>query len=100
MTTSNQPAIHPSTRVVEHVAEHTGVDPLELEPLYDAIDPDALDQLFSRAGGMTGVCTLEFSYAGYLVTVAVGDGDTPDISVAELGTASGGQTEAAESVGE
>lgn len=100
MTTSNQPAIHPSTRVVEHVAEHTGVDPLELDPLYNAIDPDALDQLFRRSGTEVGVCTLEFSYAGYLVTVAVGDGEEPNISVGELGTAGGSQPEAAELVGE
>lgn len=35
-----------SDEVVLAVAEATDTDPTELEPLYDVVDPDALDQLF------------------------------------------------------
>lgn len=64
-----------SDEVVEKVAEVEDVDPLELTPpLYDVIDPDALDKLFASmptAGRMEGQVT--FSYNGYEVTVC-GDG--------------------------
>lgn len=43
-----------SKRVIAAVADALDVDPLELPPLYDVVDPDALDQLFdhgSPAGG-------------------------------------------------
>ena len=39
-----------STAVVSAVAETTCTDPLELSPLYDVIDPDALDRVFAAAG--------------------------------------------------
>ena len=59
-----------SERVVDAVADHDGVSPLDISPpLFDAIDPDALDRLF--ADGRTGV-TVAFSYAGYRVTVRDG----------------------------
>ncbi|WP_252699659.1 HalOD1 output domain-containing protein [Natronosalvus vescus] len=67
--------ISTSQSVVEAVAEAEGVDPLELSPpLYDVIDPDALDQVFaptSMESRMEGEVT--FSYNGYEVTVC-GDG--------------------------
>ena len=58
--------------VVEAVASAEGVDPLDLEvPLYDAVDPDALDALFESGGAVDG--RVEFEYYGYDVT-ATGDG--------------------------
>lgn len=36
-----------SERVVAKVAETMNVDPTELDPLYEAVDADALDALFS-----------------------------------------------------
>ena len=57
-----------SQLVVETVAESEGVDPLELEvPLYEAVDPDALDALFRANDGVEGV--IEFTYYGYEVSV-------------------------------
>lgn len=62
----------PSLRVVDAVANAEGVDPTDLEPpLYDAVDPNAIDGLFdatatpnaSRNGRLT------FRYRGYDVTV-------------------------------
>lgn len=57
--------------VVEAVADADGVGPEELAPpLYDAIDPDALERLLATAPGTRRVV---FTYNGYEVTVR-GDG--------------------------
>lgn len=58
-----------SEAVVRAVADAEGVDPIDLDtPLYEAIDPDALDRLFeSQKGRPTG--RLTFSYRGYDVCV-------------------------------
>lgn len=61
-----------SHRVLEAVAEETGVSPLEIDrPLYEAIDPDALDALFRHGRSETVV---EFAYLGCRVRV-FGDGE-------------------------
>lgn len=69
-------ATAPSTAVVNAIAEHKGIDPLELDrPLYDVINPDALDSLFSQStngGAVTG--RLTFSYGKHTVHVT-SDGD-------------------------
>lgn len=55
--------------VVNAVADAKGVDPLELDPpLYDAIDPDALER-FATAHGTS----VAFTLAGYQVTVHESD---------------------------
>ena len=61
-----------SQLVIEAVAETRDVDPLDLEPLYNAVDPDALDALFgSKAQPACEPPTGEvsFSYEGYDVRV-------------------------------
>lgn len=62
--------------VLEAVARAAGVQALELPPLYDAVDPDALERLFAGVAGETRVGSLcvQFEYAGYVVTVR-GDGE-------------------------
>jgi hypothetical protein len=45
--TSNQP---PSEVIVDAIATAAGVDPLELPPLYEFVDPDALNSLFRHDG--------------------------------------------------
>ena len=58
-----------SQAVVETVARAEGADALDLEvPLYDAIDPDALDALF-QSGHASVDGYVEFVYYGYEVTV-------------------------------
>lgn len=52
-------------QVILAVAETTGTDPLDLPPLYDTIDSDALDTL---ADDMT-TGTISFTYVGYDITV-------------------------------
>lgn len=73
MTSTEMPADSSSLseHVIEAIANHVGVDPLELEvPLGEVIDPDALNSIFTspfderRHSG-----TLEFAYESYRVTV-------------------------------
>jgi hypothetical protein len=57
---------YPSTAVVESVAAAVGRDPVAIGPLYESVDPDALDALvLSDAGAVTISVTL----AGCQVTV-------------------------------
>ena len=42
----------PSVAIINAVAEAAGVDPLELPPLYESIDTDALDNLFGDLNGV------------------------------------------------
>lgn len=59
-----------TSRVLEAVAVTSGVDPLELPPLYDVVDPDKLDALVAS----TTDGKVSFTYAGYEVTVDGGSG--------------------------
>ncbi|ELY49217.1 HalOD1 output domain-containing protein [Natronolimnohabitans innermongolicus] len=56
----------PVNAVIEAVAETTDSDPLDLPPLYDAVDPDALNTLITGAETNTRV---QFQYAGFDVVV-------------------------------
>ncbi|WP_435159530.1 HalOD1 output domain-containing protein [Haladaptatus sp. DFWS20] len=54
-----------SDAVVKAVAEEKGCEPTRLTPpLYDVIDPDALDMMYRRASPQT-----VFEFAGYEVTI-------------------------------
>ncbi|QCS43032.1 HalOD1 output domain-containing protein [Natrinema versiforme] len=83
----------PVTLVVEAVADREGVAPMELQPpLYDAVDPEALNALVSSADGDTdtGTVRVSFEYNGYDITV----GSDGDVSVGEPGTQQSMQSEA------
>lgn len=58
-----------SAAIVERIANCEGVDPLDLPPLYEAVDPDALDALTGASVGRDSALQVEFSYCGYDVTV-------------------------------
>ncbi|NHN58079.1 MULTISPECIES: HalOD1 output domain-containing protein [Halorussus] len=61
-----------SAAVIDAVADAADVDPAELgTPLYDKIDPDALDSLFSDRydGAPRGSGRVVFDLRGYEVTV-------------------------------
>lgn len=60
-----------STKVVRAVAAIDGVGPLDLEPLGNAIDTDALDRLVDsvRDDREAPRTVLEFPYEGHLVRV-------------------------------
>jgi hypothetical protein len=93
----------PSEAVVQALADATGaaIAPVEragsgstddrpLPPLYDAIDPEALDALFQPPASGLGPteCEVTFSHDGYEVTVTGGD----RVTVARHRTGSGNRT--------
>lgn len=59
-----------SEQIISEVANRTNADPMDLPPLYESIDPDALEALFAptKSGGIR-FGRVEFPYAGYDVTV-------------------------------
>lgn len=71
-----------STAVIEAVSERAGEAPSGLPPLYETVDPDALDCLFEpvstgipRQGGV-----VEFPYAGYRVRISSDGGIDIEVS--------------------
>lgn len=56
----------PSMAVVEAIADLTDRDPVACPPLYDYVDPDALDRLVSHGGEVR----IDFEYDGYEVEVS------------------------------
>ena len=62
-----------SIAVVTAIATRRDVEPTELPPLYESIDPDALDALFAptRTGGPRRG-RLEFTYDGHEIVVECG----------------------------
>lgn len=65
-------AIEPSTAVMETVAAVKGVGPTTVGPLFDAIDPDALDAVVQSVAGTSesgADATVSFEFAGLHVAV-------------------------------
>lgn len=60
----------PAMTVVTTVAEVTGRSPLEMEPLGEVIDPDALDRLLDSPDDRLSSVAVSFDYCGQQVTVA------------------------------
>jgi len=60
-----------SERIVTQVAEAEDSDSTTLPPLYEVIDPDALDKLIeSLSGGPNqSTCVVRFVYCDYEITV-------------------------------
>ena len=68
--------------IVDAVSEVEGCDPLTLPPLWNVIDPEALDALFEPTRSRqprTG--RVSFAYVGYEITVDVTDETRVTISV-------------------
>ena len=63
----------PVVAVVSAVADAAGTDPLELPPLSNVIDPEALNDLVD-CGRNSALRSISFEYAGYDVVVS-GTGD-------------------------
>lgn len=60
--------VAPSTAVISALAAISDTDPLEIEPLYTGIDPDALDSLVSKKPA-TGDVEIAFHLHGHSVRV-------------------------------
>ncbi|WP_049889303.1 HalOD1 output domain-containing protein [Natronolimnohabitans innermongolicus] len=56
-----------SLTVIEAIADELETDPVELEPLYHAVDPEALDSLFRSNAGVDA--RVEFAYGDHTVEV-------------------------------
>ncbi|NHN58439.1 MULTISPECIES: HalOD1 output domain-containing protein [Halorussus] len=74
-----------SAAVVRGVAAVTNTAPTELDPLFETLDPDALDQLYrsTARGPGRGDCWVSFCYNDCAVTVAA----TGEIAIAPDGVA-------------
>lgn len=58
-----------SKKVLRAVAAREGVDETDLPPLYDAVDPEALDTLLASVQ-TDGQASVDFEYAGHSVVVS------------------------------
>lgn len=58
-----------SELLVMSVADIADEDPLELEPLYETIDPDTLDDFVASGGSATLDGHISLDYEGYHLTV-------------------------------
>jgi len=68
-----------STAVVNRVAADKGVEPTDLPPLHDAIDPDALDAVVSTGTAESSTFYVEFEFADRIVTI-----DGTEVAVRQL----------------
>lgn len=89
-TGAERPIEAVSSNVVAAVATAKDVDPIDLPPLYGAIDPDALERLFRSMGpGIeSAVARVSFTFAACEVVVYGPDHVTvtPDGSDSESGS--------------
>lgn len=59
----------PSMAVAAMVADRRGVDPSELDVVYNSIDPDALDAIFDDPRARLANAAVSFTYEGFDVQV-------------------------------
>lgn len=94
---SNEPdgtslSVHESdsimTTILDIVADREETDVESLPPLYDAVDPDALETIFGPTReGASRTGRLEFTYNGYVVTVVCDRDGSLNVSVGERNAA-------------
>ena len=79
-----------SHRVVRAVADELQVDPFDIDPLYDTIDPDALESLFQTGTPSHYADRVEFTIEGCTVGVhGTGKIDVTSPAEAETGSTGG-----------
>lgn len=69
--TGIRPDEQASEAVVQAVATATAKDPTTIDPLYESINPDALNELFQidASGRPRSDTAVQFDYAGFSVVV-------------------------------
>ena len=73
----------PSTVVIATLAELLDADPIELDPLYNSVDPDALDAFVRGRKGTEGDISVSFRHESHAVSVysygvvSISPGDEP-----------------------
>ncbi|WP_247003153.1 HalOD1 output domain-containing protein [Halosolutus gelatinilyticus] len=60
-------AIDPSEAVIEAIADVRDVEPIRLDPLYEFVDPEALDRICADRSDAD--CTVTFAYLEYRVAI-------------------------------
>ena len=63
-----------SAAVIDAVGSVSDQDTTEMPPLYESVDPDALDALFSRSRSIDDPQSVQFEFNGHHVRVE-NDGD-------------------------
>ncbi len=58
-----------SMAIIATLANLLDTDPIAMDPLYSAVDPDALDALFGVRNGTTGEFHVTFTHEGHAITV-------------------------------
>lgn len=79
-----------SIAVIGALAELTATDPTDFEPLYEAVDTDALNAII-RSPGTTSDTEVSFAFAGQDVTVDSGGTVAVDTAPTPLGDDATGQ---------
>jgi hypothetical protein len=59
----------PSSAVIGILAEAMETDPTEFSPLYNSVDPDALDAIFRVGDPHNGDIEISFTHEGHTITV-------------------------------
>lgn len=67
---THQESASASKEVIRVLSEKTGIDPVELSPLYESVDPDALDALFTPDSREPVLGTATFEHADHEVTIS------------------------------
>lgn len=69
--TADATAIDPSIAIIQMMAHICETDPTQLDPLYEAIDPDVLDQISTETvyGHRANDRYVQFTYLDHRVTV-------------------------------
>ena len=79
---SLEESVSASGQVAKSIADKEGTDPLDIPPLYESVDPDALDALFTPDSREPVLGEVTFTHAGYEVTVAY-DGEVVITAIPE-----------------
>lgn len=86
LAATNHPGERVTTTIIEAVADAVGADPRELRPpLYDVVDPEAIEALCAHAGDRSVPGSIRFGWCSHLVDVSF-DGE---VSVDRLGLRGG-----------
>jgi len=87
-----------TVQIVDAVADAAGVDPLDLPPLYDTVDPDLLADYVDRCRRLGGPSDrVAFDYADHRVEVTTG-GAVEVLSLEPDGDATPGATDSSRMV--
>lgn len=59
----------PSAALVDVLARVEGVDPLDVDPIHDSLDPEALNALFARRNGNGATGSVTVTMGEYRVSI-------------------------------